>query len=148
MIWANRSLDLITVGSAINCNASFLSWSEQTWQTCYLLVQMVIYGENSYFGSYIPRRRLESVILKYSKHPHRCGYWLPHIHLKTLDSSALNTGHASKIIPQVTAIPGFQTEMATKRQNLRTAALKLHAFHTKTFYIIILLTLLTLLLVI
>ncbi len=28
-----------------------------------------------------------------------------------------------KIIPQVTAIPGFQTEMATKMQNLRTAAL-------------------------
>ncbi len=28
-----------------------------------------------------------------------------------------------KIISQITAIPGFQTEMVTKRQNLRTAAL-------------------------
>ncbi len=27
------------------------------------------------FGSYIPRRRLESVITMYSKHPHRCGDW-------------------------------------------------------------------------
>ncbi len=29
-----------------------------------------------------------------------------------------------KIIPPAAAIPGFQTEMATKRQNLQTAALK------------------------
>ncbi len=85
------------------------------------------------FGSYIPRRWLESVIAKYSKHPHRCNDWLPHIHLKTLDSSALepcqSTAHASKIIPQVTAIPGFQTEMATKRQNLQTAALRYFTEH-------------------
>ncbi len=33
MIWANRSLDLITIGSAIYDNNFFLSWSEQTWQT-------------------------------------------------------------------------------------------------------------------
>ncbi len=81
------------------------------------------------FGSYIPRHRLESVIANYSKHPHRCGDWQLHIHLKTLDSSALepcrNTTHTRMIILQITAIPGFQTEMATKRQNLRTAALKL-----------------------
>ncbi len=32
----NRSLDLITVGNVIYCNVFFLSWSEQTWQTCYL----------------------------------------------------------------------------------------------------------------
>ncbi len=32
--------------------------------------------------------------------------------------------HIKRIIPQITAIAGFQTEMATKRQNLRTAALK------------------------
>ncbi len=41
------------------------------------------------FGSYISRRRLESLIAKYSKYPHRCGDWLPHILLKTLDSSAM-----------------------------------------------------------
>ncbi len=30
--------------SVIYCNAFFsLNWSEQTWQTCYLLVQMAIY---------------------------------------------------------------------------------------------------------
>ncbi len=29
-------LDLITVGCTIYCNAFFLSWSEQMWQTCYL----------------------------------------------------------------------------------------------------------------
>ncbi len=29
------------------------------------------------------------MIVKYSKHPHRCGDWKPHIHLKTLDSSVL-----------------------------------------------------------
>ncbi len=28
-------LDLITI-SAIYCNALFLSWAEQTWQTCFL----------------------------------------------------------------------------------------------------------------
>ncbi len=50
MIWANRSLDLITVDSTIYCNAFFLSWSEQMGQACYLLVQMTIYGENSYLG--------------------------------------------------------------------------------------------------
>ncbi len=33
------------------------------------------------------------------------------------------TTHIIKIILQVTAIAGFQTEMATKSQNLRTAAL-------------------------
>ncbi len=35
MIWANWSLDLITI-SAIYCNALFLRWAEQTWQTCFL----------------------------------------------------------------------------------------------------------------
>ncbi len=79
------------------------------------------------FRSYIPRCRLESVIAKYSKHPHRCGDWQLHIHLKALDSSVLepcrSTTHASKIIPQAAAMT-FQTEMATKRQNLQTAALK------------------------
>ncbi len=45
------------------------------------------------FGSYIPRRRLESVIAKYSKHPHHCCHdWQQHIHLKTLDS--LHWSHA------------------------------------------------------
>ncbi len=47
---------------------------------------------------------------------------------KTLDSSALkpcrSTTHARKIILHRAAFPGFQTEMATKRPNLRTAALK------------------------
>ncbi len=38
-------------------------------------------------------------------------------------SRADSQPHARKIIPQVTAIPGYQTEMATKRQNLQTAAL-------------------------
>ncbi len=34
----------------IYCNAFFLGRSEQTWQTCYLLVRMTISGENSYLG--------------------------------------------------------------------------------------------------
>ncbi len=50
VIWANWSLELITIGSAIYCNAFFLSWAEQMWQICYLLVQMTIYGENSDLG--------------------------------------------------------------------------------------------------
>ncbi len=70
----------------------------------------------------IPRRRLESVIAKYSKYPHQCGEWQQHIHLKTLDSSSLepcrSTSQARKTIPQAAAIPRFQTEMSTKRQNL------------------------------
>ncbi len=41
------------------------------------------------FGSYIPRRRLESVILKYSIHTGAVTDRLTHILLKTLDSSAL-----------------------------------------------------------
>ncbi len=76
---------------------------------------------------YIPRHNLESVIVKYSKYPHRCGDWQKHIYLKTSDSSApepcRSTTHTIKIILQAAAIPGFQTEMATERQNLRTAAL-------------------------
>ncbi len=32
------------------------------------------------FGSYIPRCRLESVIAKYSKHPHRCSDWQTDTH--------------------------------------------------------------------
>ncbi len=43
-------LDVITIGSAIYCNVFSLSWSEQTWQTCYLLVLMTISGEKSYLG--------------------------------------------------------------------------------------------------
>ncbi len=52
-------------------------------------------------------------------------YWQPHIHShKTWDLSMEPcTTHIIKIILQVTAIAGFQTEMATKSQNLRTAAL-------------------------
>ncbi len=76
---------------------------------------------------YIPRHSLESVIVKYSKYPHRCGDWQKHIYLKTSDSSApepcRSTTHTIKIILQAAAIPGFQTEMATERQNLRTASL-------------------------
>ncbi len=47
-VW--EPLDLITISSEIYGNTFFLSWSEQTWQTCYLLVQMTIYGDNSYLG--------------------------------------------------------------------------------------------------
>ncbi len=50
VMWAIRSLDLITIVSAIFCNAFFLSWSEQVWQICYLLVQVKIYVEHSYLG--------------------------------------------------------------------------------------------------
>ncbi len=62
------------------------------------------------------------------QYPHRCGEWLPHIHLKTLDSSALEPCqlHARKIIPLTAAVPAFQTEMATKRQNLQAIALSFH----------------------
>ncbi len=67
MIWANRSLDLITIGSMIYCNAFFLIWSEQTWQTCYCSDDNI--RLKFLFGSYIPRHRLESVIAKYSKYP-------------------------------------------------------------------------------
>ncbi len=86
MIWANRSLDLITIGSAIYCNAFFLSWSEQTWQTCYLLVQMTIYGENSYLGHIFQDVGLNLWFLSTVSAPVR---WLTHILRKTLDSSAL-----------------------------------------------------------
>ncbi len=54
----------------------FLIWTEQTWQTCS--------DDNTQwkflFGWYIPRRRLESVIAKYSKYPHRCGDWQTNTH--------------------------------------------------------------------
>ncbi len=30
-MWANRSLDLVTIGNEIYGNAFFLSWTEQTW---------------------------------------------------------------------------------------------------------------------
>ncbi len=101
------------------------------WQTCYLfrwqyMVKILIWV------IYL-RHSLESVIAKYSKHPHRCCDWLPHIHLKTLDSSALKpcrlTTDANKIIQHRAAIPGFQTEMATKRQNLWSVALNWYSVH-------------------
>ncbi len=81
------------------------------------------------FGSYIPRRRLESVITSTGFTP-VWGLTATHsLLLKTLDSSALEpsrrTTHTMKIITQITAIPCFQTEMATKRQNLRTSALNM-----------------------
>ncbi len=123
MIWANRSLDLITIGSAIYCNAFF----SQLVRTNVADLLLTYCYWKFLFGSFIPRCRLESEIAKYSIHT---GAWLTDWHtlLKTLDSSALEpcqlTTHASKIIPQKAAIPGFQTEMATKRQNLWTAALR------------------------
>ncbi len=46
MIWANRSLDLITIGSAIYGNA--FSSVGRTNVADLLLVQMAIYSENSY----------------------------------------------------------------------------------------------------
>ncbi len=125
MIWADGSLDLITIVSAIYCNAFFLSWPEQTWQTCNLLVQMTIYGENSYLGQ-IFRDAGYNLWLWSTVNIHT-STWPPHILLKTLDSSALklcqNTTRRRKIIPHTAAIHGFQTEMTTRRQNLRTAAL-------------------------
>ncbi len=65
------------------------------------------------YGSFIPRRRLDSVIPKYSIHTGVVTDILKHIFLESLDSSGL------EIIPHRTAIPGFQTEMTTKRQNFK-----------------------------
>ncbi len=102
----------LTDGSAIYGNAFFLSWAEQVWQTCYLLVQMAIYGENSYLGHIFQDVGKNLWFLSTVSTPLR---WLTaiHIHLQTLDSSSLEpcqlTTHTSEIIPQVTAIPGFQT---------------------------------------
>ncbi len=43
--------------------------------------------------------------------------------LMTTESGPRFNVSSERWIPQVTAIPGFQTEMATKKQNLPTAAL-------------------------
>ncbi len=51
-------------------------------------------------------------------------------HSINLRWSRANSQYTMKIILQVTAIPGFQIEMATKRQNLWTAAL-IYAPHFK-----------------
>ncbi len=79
---------------------------------------MAIYSEKSYLCHIF--QDVESVIAKYNKYPHWCGDWLPHIHLKALDRSALEPRqpHTTEIILQVTAIPGFQTEMADKEAKL------------------------------
>ncbi len=81
-----------------------------------LLVQMTISGQNSHLG-HIPRRRLESVMPKYS---------IKHILLKTLDSSSgavpVHNPCKDDHLPN-NCNCRFQTEMSTKRQNLRTAAL-------------------------
>ncbi len=47
------------------------------------------------------------------------------------------TTHIIKIILQVTAIAGFQTEMATKSQNLRTAALNTLLLYMKVCNVVI-----------
>ncbi len=80
MIWSYWSLDLIIIGSTIYGNTKcgrLITCSDGNMQWKLL------------FGSYILRHRLKSVITKYSKHPHQCGDWQLHIHLKTLDSSTL-----------------------------------------------------------
>ncbi len=131
MIWANRSLDLITIGSMIYCNALF----PQLFRTNMADLLLTCSDDNIrwkvLFGSYIPRPRLESVIPV--QYPHWCGDWL-HSHLKTLDSSALepcsSTSHAIKIIPQVTAIEVFKQRW---RQRGKTYGLQLKTTYFKSY---------------
>ncbi len=88
MIWANWSLDLITIGSTIYFNALFPQLTRTNVADLLLPCSDGNIWWQFLFGSYIPRCRLESVIAKYSKYPHRCSDWKLYIHLKT-DSSAL-----------------------------------------------------------
>ncbi len=66
--------------SLVYCTAFFLQLV-RTNVADLLLVQMTIHGKYSYFGHIF--QDVES------QYPHRCVDWQPHIHLKTLDSSAL-----------------------------------------------------------
>jgi len=68
MMQAKWLLDLITIGSAIYCNAFFLSYSEQRWLTCFLQTCCSddIFQWKFLFWSYF--QDVESVIPKYSIH--------------------------------------------------------------------------------
>ncbi len=93
---------------------------------------MAIYGENSYLG-HIFQDVGQSVIPKYSNIHIHC--WLTATHTpQNIRFVRAGAVPEHKIIPHIAAIPGFQTEMATKRQNLRTAALNNgHCFIKRTF---------------
>ncbi len=125
MIWANWSLDWITVGRTIYVNALFLSWSEQTWQTCYLLVQMTIYGGNSDLGHIF--QDVGSILWLLSVWS-TLVWWLTTTHspqnIRFIRAEAVteysprnkdNSAHGCNT--------RFSIEMATKRKNVRTGAL-------------------------
>ncbi len=124
MIWAKRSLDLITIGSVMYCNCFFfLRLSDQKWKTCYLFrwhfpVKILIWV-------IIPRRRICDSEVQWMSTPVR---WLTATHtpqnirLIHAEEPCRCTNHVKMIIPQITAIAGF-TQRLWQRQNLRTAAL-------------------------
>ncbi len=82
MKWANRSLDLITIGNAIfqlvrtKVADLLLTWSDDNIWWKFLIG---LYSQDE-----------ESMIPKYSEYPHRCSDWQPHILLKT-DSFTLRS---------------------------------------------------------
>jgi len=110
MKWA-LMWNVIIVGSAIYFNVFFLRWVEQGWQTCYLLVQMAIYNENSYLGHIF-----QDV---------GNNLW----HLKTLDSSTLEPCRLTTPRTEDNSASycncRFSNIDGDKEQNLRTAALNI-----------------------
>ncbi len=116
----------------------FPQLSQQTWQTLLTCSDGNILWQFS-LGSYFPRRRLESVIAKDSKHPHRCGDWQLHIHLKTLDSSALEPcqkiSHGKQDYSSSNCNSRFSNRDSDKWQNVRTAALNIHVYNATVFQI-------------
>ncbi len=80
MIWAKWSLDLITIGSAIYCNVFFPQLVRTKVSDLLFTCSDDNIRWNFWFGSYIPRRRLESVIPKYCEYPHRCSDWQTDTH--------------------------------------------------------------------
>ncbi len=105
------SIPLITIGSAIYCNA-FLLIGQNKHGKLFITCSYGNIWWKFLFGPYIPRHRLESVIAKYSKHPHL----QLRIHLKTLDCRS--TSHARKIIPQ--AVEQFHIFKQRWRQRGKT----------------------------
>ncbi len=87
---ANRSLDLITIGSAIYCNAFFPQLGRTNVADLRTCSDDNIWCKFR-FGSYIPRRRLESVITKCLIHT---GVVTDSYTFTSLDSSALDWSRA------------------------------------------------------
>ncbi len=137
MIWANRSLHLITIGNAIYCNAFFYSVDQNKRGRLVTYLFRWQYTVKILILLYIPRRRLESVITKYRIHTGAVTDRLTHILLKTLDSSTLEpcqlTTHGNEDNSASNCNSRFSNRDGDKEAKLTDCSFKV-SFCTGTYF--------------